>query len=80
MGVRPRFQPGKLLVQFKAGVTATQKNALLVKHGMTVARYPRLPGWYLLNVPVGGEEALAEELKKDPVVEDAEVDLIAQLH
>ncbi len=67
------FKEGHVIVKFKPGVAASSAQAVVRGAGaQEIAHIPQI-GARLLQVPAGGEQRIAEALKKNPNVEYAEV-------
>ena len=76
----PPFVPGRLLVKFRAGVSAQQAHSVLAAHGSySREEIPQL-GLHFVALPAqANEEAVAHAFKARPEVEFAELDRILPL-
>lgn len=68
--------PGELIVRFRDGATAEQRDALLAASGMTLKREMSLPGYVVASVPPGQEEQAGAALALSPAVATVERDII----
>lgn len=68
------FAAGRILVQFRSEFPQTSTASLLSSYG-AVPQQEIVPGTYTVSVSRGQEEALVEQLRKDPAVESAMLDL-----
>lgn len=73
-----KFYPGRLLVKFKEGTTEKGRSEQMKKWGIEKEREIKGPNVAVMKVPPQAEEALARALSKHPMVEFAEVDMIAE--
>jgi len=74
MGAVKRFVPGRILVKFRPGVSAS---AALARHSLQELRYIAGLDVHVLAVPPGQELSTVARLQADPAVEYAEPDYIA---
>jgi len=72
------FKPGEILVKFKEGFSALSIRSALVAHDVRVLGEIKGLGVIRLGVPVGEELRIIESLRRNPLVEYAEPDYIAQ--
>lgn len=70
--------PGELIVQFRAGTSPEQRDALLGLNGATVKRQMSLPGYVVVTVPAGQEEQVGLTLAASPALATVERDIIRQ--
>src|SRR4051812_24188684 len=72
--VRPTIEPGRVLVRFRAGTAADERDRLL--HGVAAREVSQLPhlGVRVLRVPVGQEQRVAAALARSNRVAFAEPD------
>jgi subtilisin family serine protease len=76
---RVTYAPGELLIKFKDNLTSEQEGNILKNWGLTVkSEIPQIKV-KVLNVPEESEAALARALAKNPNIEFAEVNGIAEL-
>ncbi len=74
-----RFRPGGVLVKFKEGTSATAVQAALSRQGLSIKREIPHLGIKSLAVPSGQELAIAEDMRRNPSVEYAELDYLASV-
>jgi subtilisin family serine protease len=74
-----KFNAGRILVQSKAGLSKDKLDRLLNTHGGKRVSEISQIRVHVVQVPSGAEEAVAEALSHNPVIEFAEVDGIAPL-
>lgn len=72
------YSPGRILIKFKDGVTEAGKDSLLKTYRAGVVGKLDALGVLVLAVPNVAEEKLAAMLAKNPYVEYAELDYIAE--
>lgn len=74
----PTHVKGQILVKFKDGVAASQASATARQHSAKLGQ--QIPGikTFVVSVPVGKETTVINALSKNPNVEYAELDVIAQ--
>lgn len=76
----PRFQTGIVIVQFLPHATKEQIDAVLAAYGMTVDRLLGSENAFTVKVAEGTEEASAEVLSKELLVDFAEPEYLHDLH
>ena len=69
-----KFVPGRLVVKFRSDLSLAQRREKLAAAGVTFREHLALLDVELVDVPVGQELALAEQLERDPAVFYAEPD------
>lgn len=72
-------RPGVVLMRFKPGVLAADRQSVLTRYGLRVAGRLGTGGVLKLEVPVGQERDIAAQLAADPAVEFAEPDYQVRL-
>src|SRR5438445_10648356 len=70
--------PGQLVLQFRAGVSINQQEALLHAHGATLLQSLLVPGYVVASVAPGSEAEVGQALAQSGVVTGAERDPIRQ--
>lgn len=70
--------PGELIIQFRAGTSPEQRDALLGLNGATVKREMSLPGYVVVTVLAGQEEQVGLALATSPAIATVERDIIRQ--
>jgi hypothetical protein len=72
-------RPGVVLVRWKPGALAADRQSVLSRHGLRVAGQIEAIGVLKLSAPVGQEREIAAQLAADPAVEFAEPDYPVRL-
>lgn len=72
-------RPGVVLIRFKPGALAADRQSALARYGLRVAGRLGTAGVLMLEAPAGQERDMAEQLAADPAVEFAEPDYQVRL-
>jgi subtilisin family serine protease len=72
-------RPGVVLVRWKAGALAADRQSVLSRHGLRMAGQIEAIGVFKVSAPVGQGREIAAQLAADPAVEFAEPDYRVRL-